>query len=89
MKRDITFCDCCGTQTTEHYSDGDSLEAGLHIVIDDGRIFLRNTKKTSCGSSGQAAQLSGRDFCGEACLAKKLNEFLTKAGAALEVVPKL
>ena len=97
MQRQITYCDVCGKQTTEFYSDGDPLDAGYHITTKtqercesgkqiDVSIRLDVEMRTSCGSSGKAGFLHGRDFCSEKCLAKSINNWLDNANVSLRVV---
>lgn len=71
MKREVHYCDACGTEMTWIDADDNSNVQGISIPEVKANVTIREI----CGSSGFAVWLRGQEFCSWGCFHASLMSF--------------
>jgi len=79
MKREVTFCDVCGSQMTYTHVDGDHDDAGFFL---SAPLDICVKTRTDCGSSSSVVfRTTATEYCSVKCIETQLT-------AALEQIRK-
>ena len=82
MKREETYCDCCGKQMTTLSANGNQDWEGVRLSPDNkddaSVIHVSMSKVHSCGTSDKAEWLHGREFCSFECFHDRAVDWLDR-----------
>lgn len=71
MKREVHYCDACGTEMTWIDADDNSNVQGIVVPEFMADVTIRK----DCGSSGRTVWLRGQEFCSWECFHLSLIAF--------------